>query len=61
MKFFEVDNSGRFIILGTDKAFHIWSMAGELIFKDIFTCQIYNVHFRPRYMNSLTLVEEKKL
>ena len=61
MKFFEMDPSGRFIILGTDKAYHIWSMAGELIVKDVFNAPIFNVHFRPRYMEHLPMDGEKKL
>ena len=61
MKFFEMDASGRFIILGTDKAYYIWSMTGELIYKDIFTCPIFNVHFRPRYLTHLSVEEEKKM
>lgn len=61
MKFFDVDMSGRFILLGTDKAYHIWSMAGEMVCKDIFTCPIFNVKFRPRYMSHLPFEGEKKL
>ena len=61
MKFFDIDFSGRFILLGTDKAYHIWSMAGELVYKDIFNFPIFNVKFRPRYMTHLPLEGEKKL
>ena len=61
MRFFDIDMSGRFILLGTDKAYHIWSMAGQMVCKDIFTCPIFDVKFRPRYESHLPFEGEKKL
>lgn len=54
MSFFDMDVSGRFVITGTDKAYQIWTTAGELISRDIFSSEIKNVHFRPRYINKLS-------
>lgn len=38
-----MDVTGRFILLGTDKSYQIWSLAGEMLHKDIFTQEIYDV------------------
>ena len=54
MNFFNMDKSGRFILLGTDKSYQIWSLAGEMIHKDIFTEEIFDVEFRPRFKYFLT-------
>ena len=53
MNFFNMDVTGRFILLGTDKSYQIWSLAGEMLHKDIFTQEIYDVLFRPRFITQL--------
>lgn len=59
MNFFTMDITGRFILLGTDKSYQIWSLAGEMLHKDIFTQEIYDVQFRPRYISQLSREKEK--
>lgn len=61
MTFFFMEQSGRFVILGTDKMFQIWNMAGELVFKNNETMDIKNVQFRPRYITNVSKEEEKQL
>jgi hypothetical protein len=48
-----MDASGRFIITGSDKTYQIWTTAGELIGKDMFSAELLNVHFRPRFIRKL--------
>ena len=48
-------------MLGTEKSYQIWSFAGEMLFKDIFTESISNVLFRPRYLNQLPPEQEKEM
>ena len=61
MNFFTVDESARFILLGTEKSYQIWSFAGEMIYKDIFAEPISNAYFRPRYLNQLPAEQEKEM
>ena len=61
MNFFSMDESSRFILLGTDKSYQIWSFAGEMLHKDIFTQEINDVQFRPRFISKVTDVEEKEI
>jgi hypothetical protein len=53
MTYFDMDESGRFILTGTNKTYQIWTTAGELISKDMFSVEIHNVSFRPRFINKL--------
>ena len=50
MCYFDLDPSGRFVLLGTDKGYQIWSMIGEIIIKDMMPKNIYDVQWRPKYM-----------
>lgn len=61
MSYFNMDDSGRFILTGTDKTYQIWTTAGEMISRDIFSAEIYNVNFRPRLIQKLSNEEEAKL
>lgn len=49
MTHFSIDPSGRFLMLGSENSYQIWSFAGEMVCKDIFTQNITDVQFRPRY------------
>jgi hypothetical protein len=54
MAFFQLDISGRFVLLGTEKSFQVWNMIGEIITKDTLQKNIHDVQWRPRFMNSLS-------
>lgn len=54
MTYFNMDETGRFILTGTDKTFQIWTTAGQLISKDMFSTEIKYVQFRPRESIKLT-------
>lgn len=59
MNFFNMDPTGRFILLGTDKSYQIWSLAGEMVHKDIFSQEIFDAQFRPRFKRNLNAEKEK--
>ena len=61
MNFFKVDESGRFVLLGTEKGYQIWNFIGEIIFKDTLQKNIHDVQWRPRMINRLTPQGEKAL
>lgn len=53
MNFFHVDSSGRFILLGTDKGYQVWNFIGEIITKDTLQKTVFDVQWRPRFLNQL--------
>ena len=53
MTFFHVDPSGRFVLLGTEKGYQVWNFIGEIVSKDTLQKNVYDVHWRPRMMNTL--------
>jgi hypothetical protein len=53
MNFFEVEASGRFVLLGTEKGYQIWSFIGESVTKDTLQKTIHDVQWRPRVFNLL--------
>lgn len=53
MSFFHVDTSGRFILLGTEKGYQVWNFIGEIITKDTLQKTVFDVHWRPRFLNQL--------
>lgn len=53
LNFFKMDQSGRFVLLGTEKSYQIWNMAGEMLFKDTLIKTINNLEWRPREMKML--------
>jgi hypothetical protein len=61
MNYFKVDPSGRFVLLGTDKGYQIWNFIGDIIYKDTLQKTVYDVDWRPRYLNQLDEKDEKKL
>jgi len=61
MNFFQVEASGRFVLLGTEKGYQIWSFIGESVSKDTLQKTIYDVQWRPRVFNLLPENEERKL
>ncbi len=48
-----MDQSGRFVLLGTEKSYQIWNMAGEMLFKDTLMKTVNNLEWRPRAMKML--------
>lgn len=58
LNFFKMDESGRFVLLGTEKSYQIWNMAGEMLFKDTLIKIINNLEWRPRTTRSLNEEEE---
>jgi hypothetical protein len=61
MTFFQVDPSGRFILLGTEKGYQVWNFIGEIITKDTLQKNIHDVQWRPRMFNHLSDQEEKAM
>lgn len=61
MNFFHVDSSGRFILLGTDKGYQVWNFIGEIITKDTLQKTVFDVQWRPRFLNQLPEEEERAL
>lgn len=61
MNFFEVEGSGRFVLLGTEKGYQIWNFIGESVTKDTLQKSIHDVQWRPRVFNLLGEEEEKRL
>lgn len=61
MNFFEVDPSGRFVLLGTEKGYQVWNFIGEIITKDTLQKNIADVHWRPRLLNQLPDEQERAL
>ncbi len=61
MTFFQVDPSGRFILLGTEKGYQVWNFIGEIITKDTLQKNIHDVQWRPRMFNHLSDQEEKSM
>ncbi len=43
LSFFKIDASGRFVLLGTEKSYQVWSIIGEMIFKDTLLKPINNL------------------
>lgn len=61
LSFFKIDASGRFVLLGTEKSYQVWSIIGEMIFKDTLLKPINNLEWRPRNMKTLSEEGEDKL
>jgi hypothetical protein len=61
MNFFQVDASGRFVLLGTEKGYQIWNFIGESVTKDTLQKNIHDVQWRPRVFSQLPDAEEKAL
>jgi hypothetical protein len=58
---FSVDESGRFVLLATEKGYQIWNFIGEIIVKDTMQKKISDVQWRPRMITRLSPKEEKAL
>ena len=59
MNFFSVDQSGRFILLATEKGYQIWNFIGDNITKDTLQKNIHDVQWRPWMFNRLADDKEK--
>ena len=61
MTFFNVDPSGRFILLGTEKGYQVWNFIGEIIIKDSLQKNLHDPQWRPRLVNKLSEEGERGL
>ncbi len=61
LNYFKGDPSGRFILLGTQKSYQIWNMAGEMLFKDTLLKPVNDLQWRPRALAKLSLEQEDKM
>ena len=61
MNFFSVDQSGRFILLATEKGYQIWNFIGDNITKDTLQKNIHDPQWRPMMFSRLKDDGEKKL
>ena len=61
MNYFSVDQSGRFLLLGTEKGYQVWNFIGECITKDTMQKNISDVQWRPRMFSRLPEQDEKVL
>lgn len=52
--FFKIDSSGRFVLLGTEKSYQVWTIIGEIIFKDTLGKTVNNLEWRPRMIKNLS-------
>lgn len=61
MSSFSADSSGRFILIGTEKSYQVWSFIGEIITKDTMQRNIQDLQWRPRIETVLDEKEERML
>jgi hypothetical protein len=61
MHIFNVDPSGRFILLGTEKGYQVWNFIGEIVTKDTLQKSLHDLQWRPRMANRLLDDGERKL
>lgn len=61
MNYLEFDPSGKYLLLGStdSKSIQIWTILGELIFRDAAMKPIGDAHWRPRLIKFLGDKEEK--
>ena len=63
MNYLTFDPSGKFLLLGSyqSKSIQIWTILGELLFRDAVMRPLANVNWRPRLVKAMNPKEEQEL